>query len=221
MNYQPLIWFAIGRLIYSLIDRRSWKFNVVEVLSVGTYLIFGWYLLDIDAPATKGLLIAGTFLLTAVASRLVVKRHPVEAADPGKKPIAIGIIDFAWFSILAGTLGILVFARSSHPITDVSPAGPLPKEFIQAEMLNTMFLLGKTIDSVFLLGGVLAGCMAILWAGEIWRKSDGKSHQQYRFTTVSAIRMVVAYFVAIMNALYWVGIPLYTRLNNLSALLKQ
>jgi len=220
MNFQPIIWFAVGRIIYSLIDRLSWKFFGVEVLSVGAYLVCGWYLLAIDAPAAKGLLIGGAFLLTALASRLIVKRHPVEAAESGKKPVAIGIVDFAWLSVLAGTLAILVFVRSSHPFTDVSSVGALPKEFVQAELSNTVFLLEKTIDGVWFLGGALAGCMAILWAGEIWRKPDEESRRKYWFTTISAIRMVVAYFVAIWNVLYWIGMPLYTRMNTLSALLK-
>jgi riboflavin transporter FmnP len=174
-----------------------------------------------DSPAAKGLLIAGVFLLTSLASRLVVKRHPVEASDPQRKRVAVGIIDFTWCSILAGALGILVFFTCTPLLADISPSGPLPLEFVQAELSSTMFLLEKTIDSVFLLGGILAGCMGILWAGEIWRKSDSQSRRKYRSTTVAAIRMTIAYFVTIINILYWVAIPLYIRLGNLSALLKK
>ena len=219
MSLGPLVWFAIGRMVFSLIERWSSKFFWVELVAISLYLLFGFCLLRVPNPAIQGLLIAGIFLSTALSSRLLVHRHPIEASNSGEmrpgKELVIGIIDFVWLSIMAATLAIICFAQSSHPFNDITLRGQFSSEYWKAELSNTVFLLNKTIDSVFLLGGILGGCMAILWAGEIWRKRDLRNSQKYIFTTVAAMRMVVAYFVVIATALYWIGVPLYERMNNL------
>ncbi len=210
---QKLVWFALGRLALSLIGSWSWKFFWTELAAVAVYLSGGWLLLRVGPPALQGLLIGGVFFVTAIASPLIARHNRIS--------LRIGIVDFSWLFILAGTLAVVCFATSSYPVNDVSPSfGSLSHDFLQAELSNTIFLLGKTIDSALLLGGILAGGMAILWAGEIWRKESEKDRKEYSVRTHTAIRIVVAYLVVVISALYWVGVPLYTRMNNLSQLLK-
>ena len=224
MDFAPLLWFAAGRFAFGLIERWRWLFFWLELLSIGLYLLIARCLMGIPNPALQGLSIGGVFLLTSVLSRFLAHRHPIEASDPENgghgRELALGIIDFAWLTILAATLGILCFARSSYPFNEAAPSGNFPSAYWEAELSNTVFLLEKTIDSVFLLGGVLAGCMAILWAGEIWRKQHPTSRLQYVSTTVAAIRMVVAYIAVMVAALYWLGVPLYERMTIITKLLR-
>lgn len=224
MDLAPLAWFAVGRVVFGLIERWSWRFVWFELGSTVLFLLGAAALRDIADAALQGLLVGGIFLLTAVGARVLARRHPVEAEDPGEpgrgQVVAVGIIDFAWLAVLGGTLAILCFARASYPFSTALPMGNLPTPYVESELSNSRFLLEKTIDCVFLLGGVLSGCMAILWAGEIWRQRDATSRKQYRFTTVAAIRMVVAYFVVVVAAFYWVGVPLYRRAAGLTLLLR-
>ncbi len=218
MTFTVLLWFGAARLLYSLIERWSWRFVISEVLAISIGLVVGWMFLGIQTPIVLGLVQGGIFLATAVSAILVGRRVPIDTArDPGARlnPLNLGIIDFSWLSIIAGTLALVCFARSSPPLAAQGPTD-LSVENLQAQLANLRFLLGHTIESIFLLGGVLAGCMAILWAGEIWRKKESSARSHYRFTTIAAIRMVVAYFIAVGSAGCWVGIPFFELMNDLT-----
>ena len=219
----PLIVFGIGIIVYSLIDRRD-KWFVLSQFVASSFLIGGGLLLlNISQEVVRGILIGILFIITGLLPRIIIPRYPIEAdgnsnSDP-KQLLSIGIIDFVWICVMGGTLVIIAFTASISPFTDVINKGMDP-EYYKKMFEITVFLLGKTIDSIFLLGGILAGCMAILWAGEIWRKSQEEEKTQYKLTTISAIKMVVAYFIVILNALVWVGIPLYQKMIKVAEILK-
>jgi len=219
----PLIIYGIGIIIYSLIERRDKWFLVSEFVASGLLIGCGLLLMRIPSDAMRGVSIGMLFFLTGLLPRIAVPRQPIEARGrPGsdqKQVVGVGIIDFVWISIMGGSLAIIAFAVHISPFGDVIEEG-FNAEYYKKMFEITVFLLGKTIDSVALLGGVLAGCMAILWAGEIWRKSQKKEQIQYRLTTISAIKMVVAYFVVILNELIWLGIPLYQRMIKLAQMFK-
>jgi len=206
-----------------MIERRDKWFVVTEFVSSGTFFLVGLLLVHIHQNAIRGISIGILFIITSLISRIILPRHPIEAGgtivNDSKKVVAIGIIDFVWICIMGGTIAIIAFTWGVSPFVDIIQKGMKP-EYYQKLFDMSLFLLGKTIDSVFLLGGVLAACMTILWAGEIWRKSGEKFQDHYKFTTISAIKMVVAYFIVIFNALTWVGIPLYQKMNELTGFLK-
>ena len=219
----PLIVFGISRIIYSLIERRDKWFVIYEFVASGLLVGVGFLLMKIPQEAVRGVSIGILFLITGLLPRIILPRHPIEASGSStfapKQMVTVGIIDFVWISIMAGTLAIIAFTAGISPFIDVIKKGMNPEYYKQLFEI-TVFLLGKTIDSVFLLGGILAGCMAILWAGEIWRKAQEKEKIQYKFTTIAAIKMVVAYFIVIFNALVWVGIPLYQKMIKLAEIMK-
>ena len=219
----PLIIFGIGIIVYSLIDRRDIWFIISEFVASGVLIGGGLLLLNISQEAVRGVAIGILFIITGLLPRIIVPQHPVEASGSStmdkKHLVPIGIIDFVWISIMGGTLAIIAFTVSIPPFVDEIKMGMNP-EYYKKMFEITVFLLGKTIDSVFLLGGILAGCMAIIWVGAIWRKSQEEEKIQYKLTTISAIKMVVAYFIVILNALVWVGIPLYQKMIEIAEILK-
>ena len=219
----PLIVFAIGRIIYSLIERRDKWFAVLEFAASALLAGGGLFLLKISQESVRGVSIGILFVITGLLSRIIVPRHPIEASGSStvypKQLVPVGIIDFVWLSVMGSTLAIIAFTASVSPFVDLVKKGMNP-EYYEKLFDITVFLLGKTIDSVFLLGAILAGCMAILWAGETWRKSEEKERLQYKLTTISAIKMVVAYFIVILNVLVWLGIPLYQKMIKIVEILK-
>ena len=218
-----LIVFGIGIIVYSLIDRREKWFVLTQFIASSILIGGGFLLLDIYQDAVRGVSTGILFLIIGFLPRIIIPRHPIEASgssnSDSKQLVSIGIIAFVWICIMGGTLAIIAFTTNISPFVDVIKKGMNP-EYYEKIFKITEFLLGKTIDSVFLLGGILAGCMSILWAGEIWRKSQVKEKIQYKFTTLSAIKMVVAYFIVILNILVWVGIPLYQKMIKIAEILK-
>ena len=219
---EPLILFGIGRILYSLIGRRDKWFIVLEVIASVIFFSVGLILISIKQDAIRGVSICILFIITGLLSRFILPKHPFtgQSVDAGSKEIKhVGIIDFVWIFIMGGTIAIIAFAKEVPPFTVTIKEGMNP-EYYKSLFDMVEFLLGKTIDSVFLLGGVLAACMTILWAGGIWRRIEEADMKQYKFTTISAIKMVVAYFIVILNALVWVAIPLYQKMNELTEVLK-
>lgn len=219
----PLIIFGIGIIVYSLIDRRDKWFIISEFVASGFLIGGGLLLLNIPQAAVRGVSIGILFIITGFLPRIIVPRHPIEISGSitidKKYLVPIGIIDFVWISIMGGTLAIIAFTVNISPFVDEIKMGMKP-EYYKKMFEIIVFLLGKTIDSVFILGGILAGCMAIIWVGEIWRKSQEEEKIQYKLTTISAIKMVVAYFIVILNALVWVGIPLYQKMIEIAEIVK-
>jgi len=219
-----LISFAIGRIFYSLIERRDKWFVILEIIASGVFVGAGSLLLEVPQGAIRGSSQTILFIVTSLASRVILPRDPIEARLQNRanetEKIYVGVIDFVWISVMGGVVGFIAFARGVPPFVEVMVPKGMPAEYYQKALDSTVFLLEKVIDGVFLTGGGLAGCMAILWAGEIWRKSSGKARSQYKLTTVAAIKMVVAYFITIFNALAWMGVPLYMRMNALLEMLK-
>lgn len=206
-----------------MIERRDKWFVIWEFVSSVIFIGVGLLLLNVHQNALRGISLGILFIITSLISRIIKPKHPIEASgscslEP-KTLIPIGIIDFTWFCIMGGTIAIIAFTKGVSPFVDVVQKGLNP-EYYKNLFETTVFLLGKTIDSVFLLGGVLAACMSILWAGEIWRKHGEREKKEYKFTTISAIKMVIAYFIVILNALVWVGIPLYEKMNEITQILK-
>jgi len=221
---EPLILFGVGRILYSVIERHDKWFVISEVIASALFIGGGEFLLDISHDAVRGVLIGVLFIITGIAPRIILKRHPVEAGDDsvaneGQK-VPIGIIDFVWITVMGGTLAFIGFTMGVSPFVGEIPLKGIEPEYYQKLLDTTIFLLGKTIDSVFLLGGALAGCMAILWAGEIWRKPGEKARIQYRLTTTAAIKMVVAFLIVALNVFVCIGVPLYNRMIDLIEVLR-
>lgn len=182
----PLILFGIGRIVYSLIERRDKWFVLLEFVSSGIFFCIGLLLLHINQNSVRGVSIGILFIITGHISRIMIPMHPIEAGgynvDDSKKIVPIGIIDFVWICIMGGTIAIIAFTWGVSPFVDIVQKGMKPEYYNKLFDMNK-FLLEKTIDSVFLLGGILGVCMTILWAGEIWRKSKEKDKIQYKLTT--------------------------------------
>lgn len=219
-----LAMFGGGRIIYSAVERHDKWFLLVELIFSFIFISVGAMLLKIPYDSARGISLGLLFILTAFAPRRILPVHPIEAGGDkvtlSQKIVPLGIIDFVWICIMGGTLAFTSFTVGVSPFTDTVPCGGLSPIYYQKSLDTTVFLLGKTIDSIFLLGGILAVCMAILWAGEIWRRSDNMARTYYVLTTKAAKKMVVAFFTTALNALVWIGVPLYNRMIILVDLLK-
>lgn len=210
-----VIYFAVVQVIYSAIDRwRDWRYLLVEVVGQILFVLVALAVLPrIVSGVGQGATIGMTFWLAALIVRVCARRHPTEAAPLGEKThehmVPIGLIDFCWVGIMGATLSFITFSKAVSPFSDPLPAPGLPAEYYQAVAENSRFLLGHTVDGFFALGGVLTACMAILWAGEIWRGNRHEHRRSYKRTTLAAAKMVFAFFLTSLAVFIWLAWPLY------------
>jgi hypothetical protein len=214
-----LVWFVVGRIIFGLINRPNWRLFIYELLGVLIFLGFSLWICNPTPTLIEIGLIAAVFFATSIGSRMLAPHEPILKNGSENSKLLIEIIDFVWLAIMAGGLAAISFAKSNHPFTDISPK-MASFDYLNAELSNTVFFLDKVIEGFFILGGILAGCMAILWAGEVWQKADEEGRRLFKFNTAGAVQMVIAFFVTIISVAYWIGIPLYQRMNNLTQLIK-
>lgn len=214
----PVVYFAAGQVVYTLIERwRDWRFTLAELAAqAGFVLVAVFLLLQTPQVVLRGTSVGGCFLLSILAVRLAVKRHPIEAAPLGRDSqddiVPLGIIDLCWTAVMAGTLAFVTFACASQPFTDPLPTSGLSTAYYTAIAADARFLLGHTVNGFFALGAVLTACMGILWAGEIWRSNRQGHRRSYGRTTVAAAKMVYAYFWTSLGIFAWIAWPLYQRM---------
>ncbi len=219
-------YFALGLVMYSFIEHwRDWRFVSAEAGGQAAFVALSlWGLSRLPAGLVRGAAMGAAFWLFAVLVRFLVRRHPIEAAplSPTSKyqVVPVGLIDFCWVGIMGGTLAFVAFSASSPPFSDPLPPRGLPESYYLSLGENSRFLLGHTIDGFFALGAVLTACMAILWAGEIWRGDRQEHRRNYKATTVAAAKMVFAFFWISLGIFVWIACPLYERLMAASAALR-
>lgn len=216
--------YAVGLLVYSAVGRRDLRFLVAQ--SVGGCLLVGCgtAILGIEAGVPRAALLALAFIFVALLPRVLFPRHPVEAEalakENQKQTLTVGIVDFTWVLVMAVVLAVVVFAAGSPPFSRTQPAPGMGRDYYICSYDGAEFLLGKILDSILVVGTVLAACMAIIWSGAIWRRSDRQGRAQYVRTTMAAMQMVVAYVIIVLSALIWLGAPIYGRMNDLVEMLK-
>ncbi|NOX64821.1 MAG: hypothetical protein GXO85_03245, partial [Chlorobi bacterium] len=152
----------------------------------------------------------------SLLTRLLFPQNPVEVSEApkNKKTTPIGIIDFSWLSILGFTYGGILFATSFPILQNMIKLG-MHEGYYSLYYNETNYLFGKSIDLIFILGTILAACMSIIWAGQIWRKRDPKSRNDYHGTTLASIKMVIAFFLIFIATILWISIPLYDLLTSI------
>lgn len=219
-----LITFGLGRFLYSIIERRDKWFVLLEILSIAIFIGIGIILPKLFEGAIGALLVIFLFVSTGFISRCMLPRHPIEAGgeivNNRDSIVCLGIVDFGWISIMGAGLGIIVFLRGTELFGNILPPKGMQLEYYKSILDISNFMFGKIIDGILITGGILGGCMAILWAGEIWRKPDETARLLYKLSTVTAIKMVVAYLITALSMMYFLCVPLYTRMNDILRLLK-
>ncbi len=221
---ESAIAMTVGRLIFSAIDRREVRLVALEVASGLVFLALCVYLLTIDHVVLRSIALGALFLVTGLATRLLTPRDPIEAPVTGsctRPPVAIGIIDFSWLSVMAAALAIVEFTQGRPPLSELLPPTGLRAEYYTTEIETCRMLLSHTINGVFAVGAILAACMGILWAGEIWRGRQGNGIDHYRITTLAAIKMAIAFLFVFFVVLGGIGVPLYDRIHYLTMLLRE
>lgn len=209
------VYFAVGRVLFGLLGRHDYRFVTRELAGCLGFLVLAVPTLSILEPFWRGLCIGVAFLVTVVVVLLITDEPPQAAAGAEAKPHSpVKIIDLSWTGMMAGTLAVTVFAQGSPAFVDPLPAGRT-NEFYLASLETVRFLMDRTVDFVLTLGGVLSACMAILWAGEIWRRA-AEAHE-YRRTTLAAAKMVFAYLWIVAAVAAWILLPLFDRLMALPA----
>jgi hypothetical protein len=211
------LYFAAGRLFFGLVGRHDSRFVIRELLGGLAFLVLAVPTLSIPEPFWRGVVTGIAFLATGVLVLLFVDEPPPKSEDTKVKTHSpVKIIDLSWTGIMAGTLAAAVFAQASPTFIGVAAPGR-GSEFYQAMLENVRFLMDHTVNFVLALGGVLSACMAILWAGEIWRTDQ---EHEYRKTTLAAAKMVFAFFWIVTAIGAWILLPLFSRLTSLPYLMK-
>lgn len=214
---QVILSFAVGRLLYALVDRLQLKLVLLEVVLTAAFVGASALLMTIGNVQARSVAIGITFVLSGIAARLLHGKPPVEA--PGKD-VTLGIIDFAWIAIMGLALAIVCFLRSVPPLVNPLPRPGYSHEYYQTLYQTVQFFMGWVINAVPILGAALAAGMGILWAGELWAKEGKQVKSEYRGLTTAAIKMVTAFFVVVLAFLYWLAVPFYYRIIAITELLK-
>jgi hypothetical protein len=214
---QVILSFAVGRLLYALVDRLQVKLVLLELVFTAAFVGATALLMTIGNVQARSVAIGIMFVLTGIAARLVHGKPPVEAPE---KDVTLGIIDFAWIAIMGLALAIVCFLRSVPPLVDPLPRSGYSHEYYQMLCETLQFFMGWVINAVPILGATLAAGMGILWAGELWTRKGKLVKSEYRGLTVAAIKMVTAFFVVVLAFLYWLAVPLYYRIIATTELLK-
>ena len=217
----PIISLGIGIAFYSLIERRDKWYATFVLMWAMIFIFIAIPLNRISNDTARGLLLGLAFIICAFLPRFATKGYHIDV-DSDKKArepnllVRVGIIDFVWILLMGGTLAFAGFARGVKPIKSPLLLAGSTVEYRRELLQITARLMEKTVDSVFLLGGILAVCMTILWAGAVWRSKADEAKEHYKKSTLAAIKMVVAFFIIIFSALVWVGVPLYHNMILLS-----
>lgn len=199
-------YFCLGRLLYGLIGRRDQLFVLRESGTLLAYLAFPLpFLLCVPQPI-GGIAASLVFWLTAVAVLRWVNHRP------GEEHVPVGIIDYSWMGIMGAGLGLVLVARGGAIFDRLAPGRGFKPEFYAQILETARFLFGNVVTVLMALGAVLAGCMTILWAGEVWRK-PGKEAAAYPSTTMAAQKMVFAFFWVAFGVAGWLGWPLLEALD--------
>jgi hypothetical protein len=225
------VYFNISKLIYSFISRRDIKFMIIESLGslitiLGAWISIRHFHLDSAVIQISSLnqiifyssLWGAIFIGCSLISRLFVKKNPEELAAVPKnnKVISIGIIDFAWITVMGISYSLLLFCLHFNSFSPAIECG-FTESYYRLCFDETSYLFGKAIDIALVFGTVLCVCMTILWGGELWRKRDNKSRKDYLGSTIASIRMVFAFFVIIGGEIIWIIIPLLVKLTSIKS----
>ena len=229
-------YFNLLRVVYSLFTRKDLKFILIEIGTCLTLILLAFLISDklgvfleqqFSNSETKlaDLIFASffslLFMLLSFASRwfTYIKSNNVEKKDKKgekdkknkkwKKPFSIGIIDFCWILGQGVAYGGVIFCQSYEVIIGEVEAGR-NDAFYNLMFEEVSFLLGKCFEVLIFGFTILAACMGIIWAGEIWRKDD---HKGYAWTTSASKKMTFAYFGIAVAIIVWVAIPLYSKMT--------
>ena len=158
-------------------------------------------------------------LVTKFLKPIEVKRGKIFQFEWDYK--SIGVIDIVWLTLFSGVLGLILYARNASDYLLNSNLSDLSNNQLESLYSYMEFILSETIDSIFTLGTILAGAMAILWAGEICRKKSNPNQiNHYSISVKSSAKMTFAYFFIVVNVFIWFGSPLYFRIIELLELIK-
>jgi len=222
---EALIYFAIARVVYSIVERRDLRFLLLDVSLSSAFASLYLFPFDRLVPAASAGLVFLAYMITAILPYSLVRKAPAEASgvvgiSESRSHVWLGIINTSWLSIMGLTSAVLLMWQQLGIVTGPFPPAGRSTEYYEAAIHQCFFFLEAVINAAFVLGTGLGVCMAILWSGEIWRKRDPLSKNQYRAHTLASVKMVVAFLVVVGAALVWVVAPLYERASRLQEMLK-
>lgn len=133
--------------------------------------------------------------------------------------VSVGIIDFTWLAIMAVTYSGLLYVTNYDVICNPVLENKLIA-YYELYYDEIKYLLQESLNIAFILGTILAGCMAIFWGGEIWRKARTPDDtNDYKLTSITSMKMVVAYLIIVLSELIWISIPLYKKMSLIKTLI--
>ena len=217
-----LFLFGLGRLAYAFIQYRNTSFVVIQIITSVIFIGVGISLYRNSHNVLSSLMLGATFILVSLGVYLVFSEHLIETMK-GQTFFRghIGIVNFVWTFIMGGALIFIKFLIGAFPLNQPMPKAGLPNGYYQKYFDGITFLLDKIFNATFILGTVLAGCMAILWAGKQWIGLEQGSGEEYFYTNAMAIRMVIAYFTVLIGISVSIGIPLYQRMSSIIEMFRQ
>ncbi len=208
-----VLWYAIGVVVFSLFTRRDWKFVISVIIASLLFICLTWFLEKKFSYELTAILLAVGFIFLSFLPRDIIPCHPATAGGVDvtdhEKIVRVGIIEFCWICGMGVVFGIVWYASKASPLVHLLDLTETSLEFRQRLLDIYQFMLGKIVDIVAFIGCILAACMAILWAGEIWRSVDDKERKQYKVTTEAAKQMAVAFLVSAGSIIIWVALPMY------------
>lgn len=202
-----ILTFGIGRFLFTWIHHSDRQLLIWEAVSAVFWMIYsiGWTA-NITLQS-NGIILAVLYLASAAAARWIARMKKTDT-------VRVGIIEFSWVSVLALTCGGIIYAQQFDILSPgVIQSGRSPAYYGQTAAEMTL-ILEKTVDLASQLALVLAACMGILWAEDLWRRGE-KSKLHYVSSTRASISMVFAYLIIIVSTAIWIVFPLFRNLNSI------
>ena len=217
-----LIFMSLAISIFLIIGKKEVAFLQMILVEVFFILISTMLLLLHINLVIKSIFIGLFFILSSFAIQLSNSLKSFITSRPRLRVVIsnIGIINFVWIVIMGATITVGIYAMHTPPFNAsfifFKKVPSYNKLHLSEHHFNfALFLLNKIIETIMVLGSVLAACMTILWTGGIWWTSEKINKKiKYHLTTISAIKMVLAYFAIAMALLIWTGLPLFHLLNS-------
>src|SRR4030042_849807 len=173
---KPIIVFGIGILIYYLVARHDKWFVIATIISSILFIAGGLLFPRISNELLRSLLLGLYFIIASLfpsywlPESLPDKSDDKSGSKTKKMSFGIRIIDFSWICILGVTLSMVTLAAEISPFVKIIKLDGTSLEYHKELLGLITFHMGLFVDFIQVLGGILAASMAILWAGEIWRK---------------------------------------------------
>ena len=204
------LYFGLTKLVYSFLDNQRKKIYGIELMCSIVFILIA-FIIDLWVCTNNiyfnlflSILFGSLFIVSSLLIRYI---YSIKKSNSQKVPV--GIINIVWISLMGIVYGGILFVSKFDVITETIDQGK-SNDYYNMYYDELKYIIGHAINFVIVLGTILAACMTIIWTGAIWRNKE--NIKDYKQTTNSSAKMVLAFFIIIFSVGFWVGLPLVLKM---------